>query len=204
RRYAPREAATLLRHALELSSRLPEAERAAGETAILETLATMYVVSFDMSAHDTYETLAARAAHYGLIDWHVRALIDMVYPLSWSSSERCLEVVKRALRLSGSQKDPLMRARTRASCLVRRVWAGGWNAQDAEECQNALAEIRKSGDRLLVASHLIDCNFMQWSSSQYREAKRSAVENLGILFEGGGENPYLSFTYWLSQFILPW
>jgi DNA-binding winged helix-turn-helix (wHTH) protein len=203
-RYAPREAVAILRHALELSSKLPEAERAASETAILETLATMYVVSFDMRAIETYETLAARAAHYGLIDVEVRALIDMVYPLSWSSSERCLEVVKRALRLSGSQKDPLMRARTRASCLVRRVWAGGWNAQDAEECQNALAEIRKSGDRLLVASHLIDCNFIEWSSSRYREAKESAVENLAILFEAQGENPYLSFAYWLSQFTLPW
>jgi hypothetical protein len=35
RRYAPREAAALLQHALELSSRLPEAERAAIETGIL-------------------------------------------------------------------------------------------------------------------------------------------------------------------------
>jgi tetratricopeptide (TPR) repeat protein len=108
------------------------------------------------------------------------------------------------LQLSSSQKDSLTRARTRASCLVRRVWARGWNVQDAEECQNALAEIRKSDDRLRTAWHLIDCNFMQWSSSQYREAKRSAVESLAILFEKRGENPYLSFTYWLSQFILPW
>src|SRR5207245_11705496 len=76
--------------------------------------------------------------------------------------------------------------------------------QDAEECQNALAEIRKSDDRLLVASHLIDCNFIEWSSSRYREAKESAVENLAILFEAQGENPYLSFAYWLSQFTLPW
>ena len=45
---------------------------------------------------------------------------------------------------------------------------------------------------------------MQWSSSQYREAKRSAVENLAILFERHGENPHLSFAYWLSQFILLW
>jgi hypothetical protein len=134
----------------------------------------------------------------------VKALIDLAYPLSWTSTQRCLEAVERALRLSSSQKDPLMRARTRASCLVRRVWAGGWNGQDAEECQNALAEICKSGDRLLIAWHLIDCNFIQWSSSRYREAKRNAVESLAILLEGGRENPYLSFANWLSQFTLPW
>ena len=204
RRYAPREAAAILQHALELTSKLPGAERAASETGILQTLATMYVVSFDMRAIETYEALIACADRYGLIDVEVKALIDLAYPLSWASTQRCLEVVERALRLSGSQKDPLMRARTRASCLVRRVWVDGWNAQDTEECENALDEIRKSGDRLLIASHLIDCNFIQWSSSRYREAKQSAVENLAILFEGHGENPYLSFAYWLSQFILLW
>lgn len=204
RRYAPREAATLLQHALELSSKLPLAQRAASETGILQTLATTYVVSFDMRAIETYETLIARAAQYGLIDVEVQALIDIVYPLSWVSTGRALDAVERALRLSDSQKDPLTRARTRASCFVRRVWAGRWNAQDADECRNALAEIRRSGDRLLVAVHLIDCNFIEWCSSQYREAKRNALENLAILFEGGGENPHLSFAYWLSQFILPW
>lgn len=48
--------------------------------------------------------------------------------------------------------------------------------------------------------HLIDCNFIQWSSSRYREAKRNAVESLAILLEGGEGNPYLSSAYWLSQF----
>jgi hypothetical protein len=41
RRYAPREAIAIMQHALQLSSKLPEAERAASETAILEKLASM-------------------------------------------------------------------------------------------------------------------------------------------------------------------
>src|SRR6202023_1979726 len=126
---------------------------AVNETEIPEELAAMYVVSYDRRAVETYEALRARAAHYGLIDVEVRALVDIAYPLSWISTQRSLEAVERALQLSGQLTDPLMRTRTRASCLVRRVWAGGWNAGDAEECQNALAEIRKSGDRLLIASH---------------------------------------------------
>ena len=92
----------------------------------------------------------------------------------------------------------------RASCLVRHVWAGGWDAHDADACRQALAEIRRAGDRRMLASHLIDCTFIQWCSSAYRDAHRSAVESLAILFEGGGENPYLSTAYWLSQFIVPW
>ena len=74
RRYAPREATAHLRHALELSGRLPDAERATNELAILERLASMYVFSFDSRAVETYEMLAVRAAACGLIYLEVKAL----------------------------------------------------------------------------------------------------------------------------------
>jgi len=45
RRYAPREATAHLQHALELSGRLPDSERAPNELAVLEELAAMYLVS---------------------------------------------------------------------------------------------------------------------------------------------------------------
>jgi tetratricopeptide (TPR) repeat protein len=157
-----------------------------------------------MRVVETCEALAARAAYYGLIDMEVRALIDMAYPLSWISSEQCLKVLERALELNSRQKDPLMRARARASCLVRRIWAGGWNLPDADECRKSVAEIGQAGDRLLLASHLIDYNFIQYVSSEYREAQRNAVESLAILLNQVEENPYLSTAYWQSQFILPW
>lgn len=204
RRHAPREAAAILQHALHLSTKLPEPERATRETGILEQLAAMYVVSFDTRAVDTFEALAARAASRGFIDVEVKALIDMVYPLSWTDAERSLQVIDRALRLSAHQSDPLQRARTRASCLVRRIWAGGWNPQDAEDCRQALEEIRRSGDRLMVASHLIEFNFIRWISSEYRAARHDAVESLAILADARVETPYLSFAHWLSHFTLPW
>ncbi|HEX4168281.1 MAG TPA: hypothetical protein VHZ55_22680 [Bryobacteraceae bacterium] len=165
RRCAHNEATTSLLHALELVGKLPHSERATAETEILAKLATIYLVSFDMRVVETCEVLAARAAHYGLVDMEVRALIDMAYPLSWISSERCLAVLERALELAATQTDPLARARTRASCFVRRIWAGGWNDTDAEDCRRALAEIRRIGDRLVLAAHLIDYNFIQWVSS---------------------------------------
>ena len=204
RRHAPGEAASVLRHALQLSRKLPAGDRAGSETRILEKLAGIYVVSFDRRAPEAYEELAKRAAHYGLIDVEIHALIGMAYPLSWISAPRCLEVLQRALRLSEQQSDPLVRARTRASCFVRRVWAGGWNVQDVEECRSALAEIRKLGDRFVNAWHVIDCNFVQWSSSEYRRAHRNVVESLATLLEGGEEDRYLSFSCWLNEFILPW
>ncbi len=204
RRYAPREARAHLEHALELCPRLTEAERATHEPAILEQLAAMYVVSFDTRAIDTYETLAAKAAAYGLVDLEVKALIDMTYPLSWIDGERALGIVDRALRLGAQQHDSLRRARTRASCLVRRVWTGGWNARDAAECREAIAEIGRDGDRLLIAAHLIDFNFIRWGSSEYRAAYRDVVDSLRVLVDGEADNPYLNFAHWLSEFTLPW
>jgi DNA-binding winged helix-turn-helix (wHTH) protein len=204
RRYAPREAAAHLRHALDLCTQLSDAERAENELAVLEQLAAMYVVAFDALAVETYEALAARAAASGLIDLEVKALVNMAYPLSWIDAKRSLAVVDRALRLSTQQRDPLRQARTRASCLVRRLWAGGWNARDAEDCRQAVEEIRRSGDRKLVATHLIDANFIRWGSSEYRAARQDVVESLAVLVDQNVDNPYLSFAHWLSQFTLPW
>jgi DNA-binding winged helix-turn-helix (wHTH) protein len=204
RRYAPREATAHLRHALELCSRLTDTERATNEIAVLQQLAAMYVVAFDTRAVETYETLAGRAAVSGLIDLEAKALVDMAYPLSWIDAARCLALVDRALLLSTQQRDPLEQARTRASCLVRRIWAGGWNARDAEDCREAVDEIRRRGDRILAAAHLIDFNFVRWVSSEYRAAHRDVVDSLAVLVDQSVDNPYLSFAHWLSQFTLPW
>jgi hypothetical protein len=64
-------------------------------------------------------------------------------------------------------------------------------------------EIRQAADRLLLAQ-LIDYNFIQWVSFEYREAQRNAVENLAILGSRVEENPCLGTAHWLSQFIVPW
>jgi hypothetical protein len=112
--------------------------------------------------------------------------------------------VDRALRLSARQRDPLEQARTRVSCLVRRIWTRGWNALDAEDCREAVAQIRQSGHPHLLAAYLIDANFIRWISSEYRAAHQDVVESLAVLVDRNVDNPYLSFVHWLSQFTLPW
>ena len=203
-RYAHREATMLLQQALGLASRLPDADRAAAETEILEKLAAIYVASFDMRAIETYEALRVRAVHHGLLDVHVRALIEMAFFLSWIDSPRCLEVVERAFKLSSGQTDPLLRARTRMSYFFWRSMVHGWNAGDAEACRNELNEIRDRGDHFVLSSYRISYSYIQWASSEYREANRNAVESRSILFEGHDENPYLSRQYWASQVVSSW
>jgi DNA-binding winged helix-turn-helix (wHTH) protein len=204
RRYAHREATALLQQALGLASKLPAAHRPLIETEILERLAAIYVASFDMRAIENYEALRVRAVHHGLLDVHVRALVEIAFFLSWISSARCLEVVERAFKLSSGQSDPLRRARIRMSCFLLRVMAAGWNPEDAEACRIELSEISKGGDRFVLSSYLISYSYIQWVSSNYREAHRNAVESRSILFEGPEENTYLRRQYWASQVVSSW
>jgi tetratricopeptide (TPR) repeat protein len=202
RRFEPRLAVEILEHALELVKKLPEAERTLSEIEILEMLAAIYAVLGDsMRAVETYAALAARGARDGLIDVEMRALIDMAWPLSWISSQRSLEVLERALRLSGRLEDPLLRARLRARCFAWRLWQG-WNPQDAEEFHSAFAEIRNSDDRRKLAPYLVDCGFISCISSEYREAHRYLIESRVIKFEAVEENPYLNPAYVRSQLPL--
>jgi DNA-binding winged helix-turn-helix (wHTH) protein/tetratricopeptide (TPR) repeat protein len=203
RRFEPRQAAEILQHALELLDKLPAAERAVIEIEILQKLATIYAALVDNThAIETYELLAARAARDGLIDVEVRALIDMAYPLSRTSSQRSLEVLGHALVLSAQQKDSLLRARTRASCFALRLWQE-WNPQDMEEFRNAFAEILNANDRRILAPYLADYGFICWISSEYREARRSLIKSV-ILFETVDENPYLNAAYVRGRFTLTW
>ncbi len=201
RRYAHAQADSLLQRALDLVSNLPEAQRAPKEMELLAKLASNRAAALDMRAIETYESLAARAAHDGLIDVQVRAFIDLSFPLSLFSLERCLEALQRAQQLSAGQ-DPFMRTRTRARCALRRLWVAGWNAQDAQECREALAETRKTDDLSTLASDLIDDSFIRWMSSEYREAHRLALESRAKLFERSSDNPFLSIAYQLSLGII--
>jgi DNA-binding winged helix-turn-helix (wHTH) protein/tetratricopeptide (TPR) repeat protein len=202
RRFEPRQAAEILERALELVKRLPDGERAECEIEVLENLATIYVASGDPRVEEAYQALVARATHYGMLDVQVRALLAWAFFVSWMSSQRCLDVLESTLPLSASQGDALLRARTRARCFALGVWAVGWNSRRVEEFRDAFTEILKNGDRRILAPHLVDCGFIMWISSEYREARRNLIESREILFETIQENPYLDTAYLLGQCVL--
>jgi hypothetical protein len=155
---------------------------------------------------DRVTLLRERAAEHGLIDVEVRALVEMAYPLAWSSSERSLEVVDQALQLSERQRDPLIRARTRARCMVRRIMVRGWDAEDAEVCRAALADIRRLGTKEDVAWDTIDSGWVELTSTGYRKAYRDTVESLSVLKEAGDQHSHLNYTaaHRLCEYIGSW
>jgi DNA-binding winged helix-turn-helix (wHTH) protein len=195
-----------LEHALALAAKLPPGERGVSEVGILEALAGIYLAMLEGVAVDTLTLLRQRAAEQGLIEVEVRALIDMAYPLSWTSSERSIEVINEALRLSEGQRDPLVRARTRARCMVRRIMARGWQVEDADECREALAEIRRLGTRQDIAWDTIDSGFVELTSSRYRKAYRDDVESLAVLKEVRDEDSQVTYTaaHRLCEYVVPW
>jgi DNA-binding winged helix-turn-helix (wHTH) protein/tetratricopeptide (TPR) repeat protein len=178
RRYAHRQADSTLTRAVELASHLPAIERARTEPRLLATLAAHRMATFDMRAIETYETLAARAADYGLIDVQVRALLHLSFFLSFTSVQSSLDAAQRALRLSAEQ-EPATRTHTRTACAHRRLLVSGWSAQDALEFPKGL-EPPNSQD---FATDLIEDSFIRWVSGEYREGLRLALKARAKLLE---------------------
>jgi DNA-binding winged helix-turn-helix (wHTH) protein/tetratricopeptide (TPR) repeat protein len=195
-----------LEHALTLAPRLRQQERVEAEVGILDDLIGVSRALLAPELGDTVMLLRERAAKHGLIDVEARALVEMAYPLSWSSSQRSLEVIDQALRLSERQRDPLMRARTRARCMSRRILVRGWDGEDAEACRAALADIRRLGTREDVAWDTIDSAWVDLTSTEYRKAYRDAVESLAVLKEAGDEHSHLNYSVarGLYQLVAGW
>jgi DNA-binding winged helix-turn-helix (wHTH) protein/tetratricopeptide (TPR) repeat protein len=193
-----------LQHALALAAKLPLPDRASAETEILDALADLYLGTFDPTAIDVLMLLRERAAAYGMIDVEAKALVDLCHPVSWASGEQALDIVEQALRLSDKQTDPLMRACTRAGCMVRRIWTRGWNANDAYECRRSLAEIRRLAPPHDVAWHVLDCNFVDFFSSNYRKAVEDARASLAVLARGPHGSTYLTYAHSLKEFSVSW
>ena len=207
RRFSLDGARANLQHALALADRLPASERTAAEIELLSCLAGIYLATLDDArVVDTLTMLREKAAEHGLVDVEVQALVDLAYPLAWSSSERSVEVIDQALRLSDAQRDPLSGARTHARCMVRRIMARGWDVEDAEESRRALAEIRRLGTKEDIAWHLIDSGFVEVASSHYRQVRRDAVDSLGLLREVHDENIPLGYiaAHRLREYLVPW
>jgi DNA-binding winged helix-turn-helix (wHTH) protein len=196
-----------LEHALTVAAKLPPKERVGTEAGILESLVGISLATMDAAGVLHRVTLLReRAAEHGLVDAEARALLDMAYPLAWSGSERSIEAIDQALRLSERQQDPLLRARTRARSMVRRILVRGWDAEDAEACRAALADIRRLGTREDLAWDTIDGSWVELTSTRYRKAYRDTVESLAVLKDAGDEHSHLNYpaAYRLREYIGSW
>ena len=205
-RYAHPQAGELLRKALAASEELPAAERQAEGVALLEQLAATYAATYDPRAVDTYTQMAERAAATGGVDTLIRAHLGAAFPLSCISSERCLEVLDKALELTARLSDPVLRARRRATVYDNRLMTRGWNSADRKAFLAAFSQIESAADPPARAYHMIENGELLWASAQYREAHRTLTEGFQILFGDAeaGRGSALSLHHWAYRLQIVW
>ena len=205
---AKREAIAFLHRALAMVHRLPEGERARSEIALLETLATTYFVVLDNlhfdTALETYRTFGrsgrALPLHRRRSPRPDRASIPIVMG-------ELAALPRRPRAGPPARRTPRGRAHARENSLELRFRAHlgwGWDPRAAEESREALAEIRQTGNRAIIAQHQADGAVIPWASSRYREALLGVVESLPTLADGCAENPYLVSAYEKGQMIAGW
>lgn len=188
KRYGHREAVALLKRALALTSKLPVEQANLAEIAILESLASILLLTLDVGSADAYEALASRAAQCGATDVELRALIEMAALWSNTNAQRCLELLDRALRLNERQSHPATRATVRMQCAYWQIEVGGWSADAAAGYQQTVLEMRAL-DRKVLAPHLAAYSQVQFMRSEYRQSRRSALDALEGLTAGQKGNP---------------
>lgn len=202
RRFEPAQAAETLEHALKLLDYTPEAERAGAEIEVLQKLCTIYSTSFNPRALETYEALAARAAHYGLADAEVHALLEMVFPLPLVSGDLYLQALNQALEAQSrsAEADASKAAAMRALYVTRRMPTGKWEPGDLEECRKLLAVPHETEDRALFGEVQLGFSYSLLNFSEYREARQRALHGFGE-FSQGYEKPYLSWHHQLHRHV---
>jgi DNA-binding winged helix-turn-helix (wHTH) protein len=197
-RFEPSRAATILEHARELVSKIPEPERARPEIEVLQKLSAIYSSTFDQRAFEVLEVVAERAVHHGLIDVEVLALVDMALPASqFAGLDEYLKVLGRvdATINRSREQDPLKLEAWRALYLGRRMGAGIWDPGDMETCQSVVRKLRQAGARQLLGEVQFGLCWSLFNFSQYHETLRAADEGIAIMLEGGEDNPYLTWYF---------
>jgi DNA-binding winged helix-turn-helix (wHTH) protein len=204
RRYAPREALDFLQRALSCVSRIPHQVRQLKEITILGKLASLYFALFDPRCIEAHEKLIQKTADYGMIALEIQAYRGLAACLAWVSAERCLMAMDRALTLSFTVDDPVIRAQVRMNSLSWRAWAGDWTNASLIDLRKSFEILRQQDDRRLIAPHLIEYCRIQWACSEYGKAQSHLTSGMEHLEEFSGElNPYLNSAYQQAQFFLP-
>jgi tetratricopeptide (TPR) repeat protein len=122
--------------------------------------------------------------------------------LFWGDRKRSLAVIDRAVELSPSLPDGLLRAHTRGYCGFWNLELRGWRNEDAQACADAMEVARLAGDRTLLSLHVARYAYFQCLRSEYREACRTAEEGLQLAVEVGNAYDYLLCQCYQARALL--
>lgn len=188
RRFATREATDTSRHALELLTHLPEAERAAQEIEIFAHLGAIYRAAGEsQQAVEAYQEALSRAEGAGMRARQVAILMDMSLALCWFDQERGAKVVERAVALAEPETDMALHGFTLGMGTFWKVASDGPLAvpqgDPRDEFRAALQALRAAGDQERLPLLLLVYSAVLGLSSDYRAALRVADDALAFAHE---------------------
>jgi DNA-binding winged helix-turn-helix (wHTH) protein len=206
KRAAYRDALTIIDRASVLAEHLESDAQLATKMDLDEDRAAIYAANHDSRAQRTYEALIDAAARQGIHDIHARALLGLAYVLSWCDQKRCLEILDEALAVSEHQTDSQQRARTRFSSHVWRIWVGGWNQADMDECKALLNVLCNGSDPVTAAWGLIEYSMLCMVSAQYRQAQHTIQSSFLVLMSSEKSLPAFNVqrAVWSTRLLVPW
>ncbi|MEO8052478.1 MAG: AAA family ATPase, partial [Acidobacteriota bacterium] len=127
RRYAHRDAAAILEHALRLLSGIAPNPARILQIDILERISdARYAVGDLDGSAEADGAVIAFAEERGLKAAHVNALTRLARVMAFSDPDACVTVCERAVRVCTTHDDPLLQARTEMLAGTWQIITNGW------------------------------------------------------------------------------
>lgn len=204
-RFAYQDALVIFERSKRLVARLPPAERIGAEIEFLEMEAATAAALHDPRACEIYTQMVEKAAGAQLVDEHARALLGLAYAVSWRDPTASLSLLDEALSLSVRQTNTQLRASTQVSGYMWRIWMNGWDAEEMQACDSAVAVLLNAGDALAAAWPMIEYSQVQFVSSHYREARSTLESYFKVLLSNVDMHPELNTAraIWMYHAVFP-
>ncbi len=199
-RHANREALAHLERALRLVDRLPAEEARGLRPAVQEHVGLVRRTMGDMAgAAADFAALVDWARGAGDAGWEAKALLYFASARTWADPRDAKAASDRALALSPSVTDPVVRAHVRGYAAYWNLTVHGWRVEDARACADAVRVVRAADDRGLLGQHLLRLSSFQCSHAEYRSACATADEGLALALEAGNAYDYLSCQHFRAR-----
>ena len=193
RRYAHRDAAAILEHALGLLSGIAADPARDLEIEIREHISdARYAVGDLDGSAEADGTVVALAEQRGLKVAQVNALTRLARVMAFSDPDACVTLCERAVQVCATHDDPLLQARTEMLAGTWHIITNGWSKQQADRCAAARQKIGELLGPEKPAYYEILYAHVQALRGEYRDAYEIARSGLEKAAETHSLVVYLS------------
>src|SRR6185437_13013602 len=156
RRFAHKDALTILDKAEQVAAHVPDASRAQIKMDLLEDRASIYAANHDCRALHVFTQFRDAARALGQVDAQARAELGCGFAKSWTDVLAAIGHLEAAFALTEEQPNPQLRARIRLASNAWRIWMAGWTQDLSRQCSLNLRNLRNGDDRQITAWGMIE------------------------------------------------